>query len=226
MMPFDVTYREVPDERLSQLLTATNAAGFATPTLTSVAASAPTPEPGVANWQGSVADPLHRDAALPESWRLAREMDGQSYAWPEERELYDEYRLFSAEVQGHGTVHIALGKNLHRQAWASDRMHIVAFLTSGSPQVPLAEFQGTDDFDQTRELIAIIRGQGGPRSKKMFGPADPLPPVYTERFRTALYSDRIRVRGAWAKVGVLAREDEPDVMLDHALIQARRRGDL
>jgi hypothetical protein len=105
-------------------------------------------------------------------------------------------------------------------------MHIVAFLTSGSPQVPLAEFQGTDDFDRSRELIAIIRGQGGPRSKKMFGRDDPLPRVYTEDFRTDLYSDRIRVRGAWAKVGVLARVDEPETMLNHALIQARRRGDL
>ena len=60
----------------------------------------------------------------------------------------------------------------------------------------------------------------------MFGASDPLPRVYADSFRTALYNDRIRVRGTWAKVGVVAREDEPEVMLNHALTQARRRGDL
>jgi hypothetical protein len=75
-------------------------------------------------------------------------------------------------------------------------------------------------------VIAVIRGRGEPKSKKMYGPGDPLPTVYQEHFRTALYSDRIRVAGAWAKVAVLAREDEPEAMLNHALVQARRRGDL
>jgi hypothetical protein len=208
------------------VLAATNGAGFATPTLTPVAARGANPEPGVANSPGSLADPFDRDADLPETWLLVREIDGQSYAWPEERERYDEYKVCMGDAPSGGTVHIALGKNLNRPAWGSDRIHIVAFLTSGSPQVPLAEFQGTDDFDRSRELIAIIRGQGGPRSKKRFGRDDPLPRVYTEDFRTALYSSRIRVRGAWAKVGVLARVDEPETMLNHALIQARRRGDL
>jgi hypothetical protein len=225
MTPFDVTYREVPDERLSELLAATNAVGFATPVLTP-AGGGPAPDPDVAGSQADPADPFEGDGDLPETWQLVREMDGQAYSWPEEREAFDEYRVYAGETQASGTVHIALGKKLQRPAWDSDRVHVVAFLTRGSPQIPLAEFQGTDDFDQTRELIAIIRGQGGLKSKKMFGPADPLPNVYTERFRTALYSDRIQVRGAWAKFGVVAREDEPQAMLDHALIQARRRGDL
>jgi hypothetical protein len=159
-------------------------------------------------------------------WRIVREMDGQSYAWPEEREMFAEYRVYAGETEREGTVHIALGKAPRRRAWGSERMHVVAFLTSGPPQTPLAEFQGTDDFDQTREVIAVIRGRGEPKSKKMFGPGDSLPNVYTERFSTVLYSDHIRVSGASSKVAVLAREDEPEALLNHALLQARRRGDL
>ena len=60
----------------------------------------------------------------------------------------------------------------------------------------------------------------------MFGPSDSLPSVYIDRFQTMLYSVRISVRGAWAKVAVVAAEDEPDAMLNHALLQARRRGEL
>jgi hypothetical protein len=224
MAPFDVTYRDVPDERISDLLAVTNAAGFASPTMTPASSGEMNGE--TAHSTSRTADALDGEAGLPEAWRLIRELEGQSYAWPELREAYAEYRVYAGETEREGTVHIALGKSPRYATWGRKRTHVVAFLTSGSPQTPLAEFVGTDDFDETRELIAVIRGRDGLRSKKMFSPGDSLPAVYRERFRTGLFSDRLDVRGAWAKVGVLAREDEPDVMLDHALVQARRRGDL
>lgn len=87
------------------------------------------------------------------------------------------------------------------------------------------DLQATDDVAETGDYIAVIRGRGEPKSKKMFGPGDPLPAIY-EEFRTALYSDHIRVPGAWSKIGVLANVNEPEVMLNHALVQARRRGDV
>lgn len=223
MAPFDVTYREVPDERLSELLGLTNAAGFGSPTMTPAAMGTLGVERPI---DASLENPFDEAADLPEIWATVREMPGQSYAWPEEREFYDEYRVYAGETQRAGTVHLALGKKDRRLAWDAERMHVVVFLTSGSPQVPVVEFQGTDDFEDTRELVSVIRGLGGAKSKKMFGPGDPLPPVYAERFRTTLYSERIRVRGAWGKVAVIAREDEPDAILNHALIQARRRGDI
>jgi hypothetical protein len=221
--PFDVTYRDVPDERLSELLGLTNAAGFGTPTMAPTGASAATSERPS---QSQLTDAFEHEVDLPSAWELVREREDQAYTWPEERESYHTYRVYAAETGQTGTVHIGLGTNRSHPAWGSDRMHVVAFLSSGSPQIPLVEFQGADDFDQSRELISVIRGKGGGKSKKMFGLGDPLPRVYAENFRTALYSDRIRVRGAWAKVGVVAREDQPEVLLNHALIQARRRGDL
>ena len=52
---------------------------------------------------------------------------------------------------------------------------------------------------------------------------DALPPLYTERFRTQTYSERVDHPGAWNKIAVVAREDDDQAILNHALIQSRRR---
>jgi len=51
---------------------------------------------------------------------------------------------------------------------------------------------------------------------------DQLPKTYTERFRTQIYNERVAHPGAWSKVVVVAREDDDDTMLNHALIRSRR----
>jgi hypothetical protein len=218
--PFDVTYPDVSDERLSDLLSATNAAGFATPVLLPLGA-APHGSPRLTSPgdDGGGAD-------LPTGWRRVRELADQAYSWPNKREQYESYAVYAAETQREGTVHIALGWAKRVRTWGRDRSYVIAFLTSGSPQRPLVEFLETDDFETTRELIAVIRGRDGARSKRMFGPGDSLPPAYVSQFRTVMYSDRIRASGAWSKIAVLAREDDPDTMLNHALLQARRREDV
>ncbi|MDP9345737.1 MAG: hypothetical protein M3P44_08430 [Actinomycetota bacterium] len=57
----------------------------------------------------------------------------------------------------------------------------------------------------------------------MYGVGDALPTVYTEHFRTQIYNERIIYPGAWNKVVVVARADVDEAMLNHALIQSRRR---
>ena len=57
----------------------------------------------------------------------------------------------------------------------------------------------------------------------MYGIADQLPTVYAQRFRTQIYNERIAYPGAWNKFVVVAREDDDAAMLNHALIQSRRR---
>ena len=57
----------------------------------------------------------------------------------------------------------------------------------------------------------------------MYGAADVLPTVYAERFRTETYNDRVMHPGAWNKIAVVAREDDDQTILNHALIQRRRR---
>jgi hypothetical protein len=213
MSPFSVTLQHVPDRDLGPLLTALAQAGFQNPVIQSVDSTA---APGRA---GAPARGLSGD--LPEDWRLTRERDGQSYQWPEERDVYSRYRVFLGTTRTEGAVHIALGDTVRKHRWGRDRKYVVAFLSSGSPQQPLAEFVAADDYEKTRELVAVIRGSDGGR--RMYGPGDTLPLVYEERFRTQIYSERVVHPGAWNKAVVVAREDEDEAMLNHALIQSRRR---
>ncbi len=203
-MPFDVLVPNVSDLELGVLLSELHARGYQ-PTATPVTAAAP------------VAD-------LPQHWQLVRELEGQTYSWPDKKESYQQYRIFAGTVR-EGTVHIALGQTT-RDAWGRERTYVIAFLTGGSPQVPLVEFLEADDYPASGELVAIIRGSGGPKSKKMYGPGDPLPEDYQQNFRTQLFADRISSSGAWNKTAVIARADDETTLLNHALLQARRRGDV
>jgi hypothetical protein len=212
MCPFSVTLEHVPDRELGPLLTQLAAVGFDNPTIRPVRAE---------RARGRAVAPRKGKVDLPESWRLVREREDESYQWPEGRDRYSRYRVFMGSVRAEGAVCIGLGETVRRNKWGRDRKYVVAFLSSGSPQQPLAEFVATDDYEQTRELVAVIRGSDGGR--RMYGAGDALPEVYEERFRTQLYSDRVVHPGVWNKVVVVAREDEDEAMLNHALIQSRRR---
>jgi hypothetical protein len=203
--PFSVTLEHVPDRELGPLLTRLAHAGFPSPVITPVGATG--------------AGPPAPD--LPEEWSLVREREGESYRWPEARDGYAPYRVFLGLTHAEGAVHIGLGETVRESSWGRNRKYVVAFLSSGSPQQPIAEFVAADDYQETRELVAVVRGSDGGR--RMYSVGDALPRVYQERFRTALYSDRVRYPGVWNKVVVVAREDDHATMLDHALIQGRRR---
>ena len=212
-MPFSVTLERVPDRELGPLLIQLAEAGFHNPIIKPVDAD------GAA---GEGAAPARRPSAdLAEDWRPVQEREGQSYQWPEERERYSRYRVFIGATRAEGAVQIGLGETIRKNKWGRDRKYVVAFLSSGSPQRPLAEFVAADDYEETRELVAVIRGSDGGR--RMYGAGDALPRVYTERFRTQMYSERVVHPGVWNKVVVVAREDDDETMLNHALIQGRRR---
>jgi hypothetical protein len=213
MSPFSVTVPNVPDRELGPLLTQLSEAGFDNPIIESVAAdrASAKPTPGA----------RARLVDLPEEWRVVRERDGESYRWPKRRDRYVPYRVFMATTRTEGAVQIALGETIRKNAWGRDRKYVVAFMSSGSPQEPLVEFVATDDYEKTRELVAVVRGSDGGR--RMYGAGDALPAVYTDRFRTQIYNERITYPGAWNKVVAVAREDDDETMLNHALIQSRRR---
>jgi hypothetical protein len=212
-VPFSVTLERVPDRELGPLLIQLAQAGFHNPIVKPVDADGATGG-GAAPARGPRAD-------LAEDWRLVREREGESYQWPEARERYARYRVFIGTTRAEGAVHIGLGETIRKNKWGRDRKYVVAFLSSGSPQRPLAEFVAADDYEETRELVAVIRGSDGGR--RMYGAGDALPRVYKERFRTQMYSERVVYPGVWNKVVVVAREDDDEAMLNHALIQGRRR---
>ena len=213
MCPFSVTLEHVPDRELGPVLMQLAQAGFHNPIIRPVAAEG-VPGEGAALAGGPSAD-------VAQDWRLVREREGESYQWPEEREHYSRYRVFIGTTRAEGAVHIGLGETVRNNKWGRDRKYVVAFLSSGSPKQPLAEFVAADDYAKTRELLAVIRGSDGGR--RMYGAGDELPRIYRERFRTQLYSERVEYPGVWNKFVVVAREDEDETMLNHALIQGRRR---
>jgi hypothetical protein len=213
MCPFSVTVQHVPDRELGPLLTRLAEAGFDNPTINHVDADGASDAAATRTGGG----PLD----LPEDWRLVREREGESYGWPSGRDRYKPYRVFIGTTRAEGAVQIGLGETIRKNKWGRDRKYVVAFLSAGSPQQPLVEFVAADDYEQTSELVAVIRGSDGGR--RMYGVGDALPTVYAERFRTQIYSERVVHPGAWNKIVVVAREDDDEAILNHALIQSRRR---
>ena len=213
MCPFSVTVQHVPDRELGPLLTRLAEAGFDNPIINHVDADGGADE---------AAAPARRGRLdLPEDWRLLREREGESYRWPNGRDRYKPYRVFIGTTRAEGAVQVGLGETIRKNKWGRDRKYVVAFLSAGSPQQPLVEFVAADDYEQTRELVAVIRGSDGGR--RMYGVGDALPAVYTERFQIQIYNERVVHPGAWNKMVVVAREDDDEAMLNHALIQSRRR---
>ncbi len=213
MCPFSVTVQHVPDRELGPLLSQLSRAGFDNPTINYVDADSAV-EQGADGARGGSAD-------LPQDWRVVRERKGESYRWPQGRDRYSLYRVFVGTTRAEGAVQIGLGETIRKNKWGRDRKYVVAFLSGGAPQQPLVEFLAADDYARTHELVAVIRGSDGGR--RMYGAGDPLPAVYTERFRTQLYNERVVYPGVWNKVVVVAREDDDEAILNHALIQSRRR---
>jgi hypothetical protein len=213
MSPFSVTVQRVPDRELGPLLSELSRAGFDRPTIKYVGADEGLQEPG---------GPAREESAdLPQDWRVVRERKGESYRWPQGRDRYSPYRVFIGTTRAEGAVQVALGETIRKNRWGRDRKYVVAFLSSGAPQQPLVEFLAADDYDKTHELVAVIRGSDGGR--RMYGAGDPLPAVYSGGFRTQLYNERVMFPGVWNKLVVVAREDDYEAILNHALIQSRRR---
>ena len=213
MCPFSVTVQHVPDRELGPLLTRLAQAGFDNPIIEHVGADGASDGPAAPARGG----PLD----LPQDWRLVRGREGESYRWPNGRDRYKPYRVFMGTTRADGAVQIGLGETIRKNKWGRDRKYVVAFLSGGSPQQPLVEFVAADDYEQTRELVAVIRGSDGGR--RMYGVGDALPAVYADRFRTQIYSERVVHPGAWNKIVVVAREDDDEAILNHSLIQSRRR---
>jgi len=211
MSPFTVTVQRVPDRELGPLLSQLSRAGFDNPAIHYVGGGDGLEQAGdrAEAWD------------LPQDWRVVRERKGESYRWPQGRDRYSPYRVFVGTTRAEGGVQVGLGETIRKNRWGRDRKYVVAFLSSGAPQQPLVEFLAADDYDKTHELVAVVRGSDGGR--RMYGAGDALPAAYTERFRTQLYNERVVYPGVWNKIVVVAREDDEEAILNHALIQSRRR---
>ena len=214
MSPFSVTVQRVPDRELGPLLNQLAEAGFDNPIMAHKRLMVPRTS-SAAPARGGTLD-------LPQDWRLVQGREGESYRWPSGWDRYEPYRVFMGTTRAEGAVQIGLGETIRKNKWGRDRKYVVAFLSAGSPQQPLVEFVAADDYEQTRELVAVIRGSDGAR--RMYGVGDALPAVYTERFSNPDLQRASRPPGRLQASSVgAAREDDDEAILNHALIQSRRR---
>ena len=217
MTPFDLVIRNVADPDLGSLLSVLADEGYAVPEIVP-AGSLPRSDRGQTP-RSTATTAAARDVFLPD-WQRVEEINGATYRWPEYEETYEPYSIFAGSSASGKTVHVGLGRTVRENMWGRDRRYCIAFLSGGSPNQPLVEFLEADDYDETREYVAIIRGKDGGR--KMFGPRDSLPDAYAD-FRTQMYGDRVHAPGVWNKAVVVASEDDEATMLNHAFIQAIRR---
>jgi hypothetical protein len=155
-------------------------------------------------------------------WRPLGVIDGFSHRWPEVHEHYPPMRVWRAPDDG---IEFAIGKPRERllqygreRGWVS-----VWEVASGRPREQRAVFVETDDFDQTGDHAALIFGRGG-ATRRGFPPEerDQLPSVYRE-MRIQVQRDRLAKSRGRNLLAVIAREDEPRVMLEHALANLQLR---
>jgi len=168
-----------------------------------------------------------RAYSLPATWHHVRSLDGETYSWPKTLEEYRTFDVYEGRSPNGTLSRWAIGECERTSVWGRDRKYFIVFRLGagdGSKQ-PICEYLETDDYDQTREFVAIVRGAGGPRGQRMFNPGDPLPSYY-DGMRVETYRDRVpgtpEFRG-WNKLAVVAQEDDREAMLRHAAIQVLLR---
>ena len=160
-----------------------------------------------------------RAGELPEEWSLVEEREGESYRWPSGVERYESFRVFEGSTST-GTLRLALAEHAPIELRGGLRKYYVVFLVTAGSKRPLVVFQAADDYEQTQELVAIIRGRDGGR--KMYGAEDTLPEAY-ESFPLEEFNKRIVAPGSLRKLAVVAQEDDATTMLAHGYLQARLR---
>lgn len=150
---------------------------------------------------------------LPEGgWEKIGSEEGATYTWPDSSvETFHPLDTYTGTGERSG-ITLSLG---HK----SDGV-VIGFFGSGNSKRGLTVFFKADDFEQSNELVSMIRG-GGKRGRAGFGPADAAPPAYSG-FKTEMLRDR--VQGKWNVLAAIMDADDTDAMLNHTALQAKLRG--
>jgi hypothetical protein len=160
------------------------------------------------------------DVELPQEWDLVDTRSGVRYTWGEDHDIYDPFLVYEGKTSG-GITKLAIGKCKRTRTHGRDRVYyiVVAIGPEGGMRA-IAEFLATDDYERTREVIAIIKGKEG--SGRQFDSADELPAVYGP-WETVTYRERVDYPGSYLKQGVICGESDHEAMLNHSLAQIELR---
>lgn len=164
--------------------------------------------------------PSAAEVELPKEWQLVDEDSGVRYTWGEDHDIYDPFLTYEARTS-QGKVRLAIGKCRRTRVRGRDRVYyIVVNIGPEGGMRAIAEFLATDDYDETSEVIAIIKGKEG--SGRQFTSADELPSIYRD-WSTVTYRDRVDYPGSYLKQGLVCNERDAETMLNHSLAQVQLR---
>ncbi len=162
---------------------------------------------------GSQIGDSDRDAKLVKL--QLKKLEAFQHKWPGgEIENYpDAFEGFVKNTQGNFEIKIGIGE---RYAAGQVRKRVVIFV-NGRPTV---EFVGTDGFVQSRLTVSLITL---PNRKRLTN-RQPVPSEY-KNFTIAKYNSLVTGPHSMSTMAVVARIDDFDAMVTHALIRAGYRGE-
>ncbi|HKB51309.1 MAG TPA: hypothetical protein VKC63_07755 [Solirubrobacterales bacterium] len=157
---------------------------------------------------------------LPPRWRMVEERHGVTYTWGGDHDVYDPFRIYAAEISS-GAVRLAIGRCERTRTFGQDRIYyIVVSIGPEGGMRAISEFLAADDYAETHEVIAIIKGRGG--SGRQFDRPEELPSVYAD-WSTVTYRDRVDYPGSYLKQALVCSEQDHETMLNHSLAQIQLR---
>lgn len=153
-------------------------------------------------------------------WEFVEERSGERYPWPTGTDNYDRFWVYRAPDTRLFATGIVPGGYQGRDFWMTFYLG-----SGGGSKRPVVLFVAADDYADSGEAAAIIRGKGS-TGKAMFGMDDVLPEVYEHGFKIQLYKDRVTSETGYSynKAGVVVRADDHVGMLRHAQAQMDLRG--
>jgi hypothetical protein len=154
-----------------------------------------------------------------------REIEPFSFTWPKRagvdpNEVTEDHDpAFAATVPFRGRhVPIRIGFT-DRHAAGMARKRVNVFLEVGSTLVPLVQFVGANDYEETGRLASVIKKEDGPHLR----PGESVPDEYGHMPR-CVYSELVVGKNAARSVAVIAHRDDLSLMARHGLIRARWKG--
>lgn len=158
---------------------------------------------------------------LPDKWKLLRTAHGIEYRWGDDVDTYDPFVTYEGRTS-RGKAVLAIGKCQRTKTHGRDRIYyIVINIGPAGGMRAIAEFLATDDYEETGEVIAIIKGKEG--TGRQFDSAEELPPIY-RNWQTVTYRDRVDYPSSYLKQGLVCKESDFETMLNHSLVQILLRG--
>jgi hypothetical protein len=171
------------------------------------------------------AEPPRAEAApVSVAWREVDTIEGFEHPWPGVHEHYPPMPVWQGQ-DDRGVARFAIGKPAERMnLYGRERGWISVWeVVNRRPREQRAVFVEADDFASTGDHVAVISGRGGSK-KGGFAPHEDhaLPSIYSG-MRVEVHRHRCNGPYARNRLAVVAREDEPEVMLNHALAHLRLR---